>query len=280
MLGVTFRNGVTRADVASYSSIVGMRPALLATDQDWSGPLYWQSQKAVIKRAGAIPEITWDPSRGGRGVSLRAIADGRYDSYLRRAARAARAWHGPLYIRFAHEMNLPGSSFGPGRRGMGPAAFVAAWRHVVSVFRRARASNVQWIWSPNVYCFGHCPFTAYYPGDSWVDWVGLDGYNYARVHHVRWLSVPQLFGASYALLERLTSKPVIIAETASVEQGGSKARWITQGLLSDVPRLFPRVRAVVWWQRRTRVDGDLRINSSRSAAAAFRAVAHSAPYMP
>ncbi len=82
--------------------------------------------------------------------------------------------------------------------------------------------------APNVNCDGQCPFSAYYPGDDWVDDVGLDGYNFAAVHDVSWMSFTQLFQQSYQQLTALTSKPVMITETASTEAGGNKAGWITQ----------------------------------------------------
>ena len=68
----------------------------------------------------------------------------------------------------------------------------------------------------------------------------------------------------------------MIAETASTELGGDKAKWITQGLLTDVPSRFPRVRAVVWFQENK--ETDWRVNSSSSALAAYRKAASSSTY--
>ena len=125
-------------------------------------------------------------------------------------------------------MNLSDNTWGPGVNGNTPEEFVAAWRHVVSVFRAVGATNVLWVWSPNVDCGGQCPFDAFYPGDAWVDWVALDGYNYGPVDDVPWMSMAQIFGPSYDDLTALTTKPLMIAETASTEEGGDKAAWITE----------------------------------------------------
>ncbi len=280
-LGALFPDGATRDDIQAYTDLTGKPPAIVEVDQSWQEPLYYAQQKDVIEAAHAIPVITWDPVLGsGQGAPLSSIAAGDYDDYLRQSAAQARAWRTPLYIRFAHEMNLPAAPFGPGRDGNTPAGFVAAWRHVVEVFEQAGATNVRWIWSPNVYCSGNCPFSAYYPGDRWVDWVALDGYNYSVAHGTDWLSFADVFGDSYRLVEQLTSKPMIIAETGSVEQGGDKAAWIRDGLLHVLPVEFPRVRAVVWWERRTAGDGDLRIESSPASVSAFRAAAQSPLYAP
>ncbi|HUB70650.1 MAG TPA: glycosyl hydrolase, partial [Acidimicrobiales bacterium] len=203
------------------------------------------------------------------------IASGDYDQYLRSAAQQAVAWHGPIMVRFAHEMNLPGSPFGPGQNGNTPANFIAAWRHVVTVFRQTGATNVSWVWSPNVDCGGDCPFRAFYPGDQWVDWVGLDGYNYASVDNVPWMTFEQIFGTSYNELTALTSKPLMVAETASTELGGSKATWIQQAF-AGIPTSMPDVQAVVWFD--IDKETDWRVNSSPSSLTAYRQVVDSPTY--
>ena len=73
-------------------------------------------------------------------------------------------------------MNGNWNSWGT-RPGNSSADYVAMWRHVVSIFRAAGASNVRWVWSPNIYASRSTttrPFAAYYPGNAWVDDVGLD----------------------------------------------------------------------------------------------------------
>jgi beta-mannanase len=208
-------------------------------------------------------------------VPLSAIVAGTYDQYLESAAQQAIAWGGPLMIRFAHEMNLTDSGYGPGENGNTPAEFVAAWIHVVTIFRQQGASNVSWVWSPNVDCGGGCPFQAFYPGDQWVDWVGLDGYNYASVDDVPWMTFSQIFANSYAELTALTDKPLMIAETASTEIGGSKATWIQQ-TFAQIPSSMPRISAVVWFEENK--ETDWRVDSSPSSLAAYQQVVDSPQY--
>jgi hypothetical protein len=264
-----------RAPLERYSKLVHHRPALVMWYQQWSEPLFYSTQLPHVASLGALPLITWDPSLNGRGISLRQIAAGKYDSYVEASARAAAAWHRPIYIRFAHEMNLSGSPFGPGHTGDSPAAFVHAWRHVVEIFRAADATNVEWVWSPNVDCSGKCPFTRYFPGNSWVDWVALDGYNYSTVDHVAWESFDQVFRSSYRTLARISDKPMMISETSSAPEGGSKANWITQSFRS-LPRLFPRIHAVVWFDRVKETNWT--VNSSPATLSAWRRVVHSPSY--
>ena len=153
--------------------------------------------------------VSWEPwSTAGRGFPLKAIAAGRYDGYVRRAAKSAAAWGKPILLRFAHEMNGTWYPWGRGMPGNTPGIYKAAWRHLVGIFRTAGADNVQWVWTPNVDGGGQYPFRSYFPGNRWVDWVGLDGFNWAR--RGEWESFTDLFASSYDTLGRITSRPVMI----------------------------------------------------------------------
>ena len=258
-----------------YAQMAGRRPALVMWYQQSSEPLFYPNQLPHVAAIGALPLITWDPSLRGQGISLRQIANGRYDRYIRATAAKAARWRRPIYIRFAHEMNLAGSPYGPTHLGDSPTEFRRAWRRVVRIFRAQHASNVEWVWSPNVDCGGKCPFAAYFPGPRWVDWVALDGYNYSSVDTDPWESFDRVFASSYRAITRLADKPVMIAETASASQGGSKADWITHAFRS-LPLRFDRVRAVVWFDRVKETNWT--VNSSRSSLRAWRRVVGSPEY--
>ena len=162
----------------------------------------------------------------------------------------------------------------------GPGDFVNAWRHMHDLFVAAGATNVKWVWSPNVRYGPEYPLADLYPGSAYVDWLGLDGYNWGSDPHLgvpAWQSFEDIFGATYREVTHLApGKPLMIAETASTEHGGDKAAWILQTFLGDVPK-YPAVRAVIWFNE---ADGasDFRINSSPAALAAFREVLNAAAY--
>ncbi|HUC06526.1 MAG TPA: hypothetical protein VMR96_00405, partial [Solirubrobacterales bacterium] len=101
--------------------------------------------------------------------------------------------------------------------------------------------------------------------DSWVDWVGLDGFNWGG--SIGWRPFSEIFAGSYEELARRTSKPIVIAETGSGQTGGDKAAWVTSALSRELQN-FERVRAVVWYNDTDRAD--FRIDSSVSALRAFR----------
>lgn len=236
-----------------------------------------------ITRNGSVPMITWLPENSDPGAkqlaySLRNIANGVDDEVVNAWAHELKIWGRPVLIRFAHEMN--GTWYPWGRQ---PRAFVAAWRHIHNIFVKDGATNVQWVWCPNTQWDSSSMFAPYYPGNAYVNWIGLDAYNKPSAGN--WLTLRQLlnFDSSYADITSLTSKPLIIAEWSSAEDsafpgytGQTKAEWITEAFDSDIPSM-PRIKAVVWLNEKlTSSEGccDWRIQSSRAAVHAFaRAIA-------
>jgi Glycosyl hydrolase family 26 len=263
-----------------YAAMVGRRPDIVMDYSNVTDPLLTPGEIANLEARHETPMITWQLYRQGWSgpvISLQDIAAGAYDSYLRQAADLARGLPFDVMIRFAHEMNGPWEPWGPGNDGNVGDGYVNAWRHVVSIFRQEGASNVKWVWSPNV-DHGSYPFAQYFPGDAWVDYVALDGYNWgtAGIGEPGWQSLAQVFSGSYQQLTQLSSKPVIIAETSSSEIGGDKAAWIRTGFLNTIPQQFPRVSAVIWFDRIQ--EEDWRIDSSPASLAAYRSVVASTLY--
>jgi beta-mannanase len=273
------------AKIDRFAAQVGSSPGIVMWYLSWSdGGDFDRSFAEAVTARGATPLVTWEPWDWTQGMyqpryANARVAAGDFDPMLRRWARDVGAWGGPLYIRFAHEMNGDWYPWSPGHNGNTAASYVAMWRHVVDVFRQEGASNVRWVWSPNANHEGAVPFEPLYPGDSYVDWAALDGFNYGPTRSWSgWRELRTVFGASYDALTRLTDKPVMLAEVGSTEEGGDKAKWITRGLLSDIPEHFPNIRAVIWFNERKPEDPDWRIDTSPTALDAFRRVASSSRY--
>lgn len=253
------------AAIDAYARQVGQMPAIVLSYKRWDVKPFYKPELAQIDRRGALPMVSWEPwTSSGKPDKLWSIARGRYDGYISRSARQAREWGKPIMVRFAQEMNGSWAPWEQGHPGSTPRSYILAWRHVVSVFRRVGADNVIWVWCPNANT-GHLPFMQYYPGGRWVDWVGLDGFNWGGA--VGWRPFSEIFGGSYEELARSTSKPIVIGETGSGQTGGDKAAWVRSTFFRELPN-FPRVRAVVWYNAVDR--SDFRIDSSPSALQAFR----------
>jgi beta-mannanase len=207
-------------------------------------------------------------------VPLAQIAAGRYDDSIRAWADAARSFGRPFFLLFDEEMNGNWYPYSPGLNGNTAADFVAMWRHVHDVVSSEGASNVTWVWCPNVDPnHVRTPYPALYPGDAYVDWTCLNGYNWGPAGG-GWMSFASVFRSSYDALRRLApSKPIMIGEYASAEAGGSKAAWITDALTTQLPQNFSQIKAVLWLNWRIYEKDKYwpwEIESSTSAQQAFK----------
>ncbi len=214
-------------------------------------------------------------------VPLRDIASGMYDASMRTWLQQARTWAHPFFLRWNWEMN--GAWFGWGTTLTNtntPADFVAAWRHFHDLASSVGASNITWVFCPNTEFPGSTPLEQVYPGDAYVDWTCIDGYNKSRT----WLTFSEVFAATYQHLLRIApTRPIMIGETSSLETGGSKAAWITDALTTQIAANFPAVRALVWFNWQITAGGvtyPWPIESSTTSQSAFRTGIASSYYMP
>lgn len=204
----------TYTGVRQFASLTGAKPDVVMYYSGWFEPFPAGFAKTVAND-GAVPLVQMDPER----VSVADVASGRYDGYLSAYAEAVRAYHYPVIVSFGHEMN--GDWYPWGYKKTSPAVFVAAWRHIVGLFRALGAHNVTWLWTVNVIHGQHgvAPPAPWWPGGSYVTWVGIDGYYFnARA------TFPPLFGPTIAAVRRLTTEPILIAETAAAPAAGQPAK--------------------------------------------------------
>jgi hypothetical protein len=255
--------------LVAAESAASRRANLVETYAHWSGGWAtfadWQPEVAATIRRGSEPVITWMSD----DVDLQSIAAGGSDAYARSWADGLRAVGAPVLLRFDPEMNGNWMPYSPGYGGSGTTAaqFVAAWRHLHDIFNAEGASNVSWVWSPNIEYPGSAPLRPLYPGDGYVTWVALDGYNWGTTYGHVWQTFSQVFNGSIAAVEGLTSRPLMIAETGSAEQGGSKPAWIADMFHQLAGR--HDVRGFIWFDFNK--ETDWRIASSPASAAAFAA---------
>ena len=231
---------------------------------------------ATDEAAGRIPMITW------WGVPLDEITDGSQDALITADATATKNFGYPLFIRWGAEMNGDWYSWSGSENGDDPAAYIAAYQHIHNIFTEVGATNVAWVWAPNADSNpgGTSPtswnnWENYYPGNAYVDWVGIDGYNWGPTSSGDvWQSFADIMDPIYE--DYASVKPIMIAETSSVETGGSKAAWITDA--GAWIQGHPDIKALCWFDTNESSTGiDWRVDSSASSYAAFLALA-SEPY--
>jgi len=253
-----FLIGASASNVAQFQQATGVRPDIV---EHYARP---GTAFSANFAAGAIPLIQLMPY----DVSLASIANGGEDDWLRSYARAVAGYQRAVILGFAPEMN--GSWYSWGATHASPAEYIAAWRHVVTVFRGQGASNVTWLWTVNVSIVasgdspsnGVAAVTPWWPGAAWVDWAGIDGYFYRSQE-----TFGIVFGNTLNQIHALTPKPVLISETAVAPAAGKAAK---------IPGLFAGAYAagtigLVWFDLPG--NRDWKLEGDQSALAAFRAAA-------
>jgi hypothetical protein len=189
--------------------------------------------------------LSWAPSPFDS--ALERVNAGEHDEYIVSWARALRDYGGEVWLRQMWEDN--GTWYWWRSRAASDESrkdvYVGAFRHVVDLFRRERADNVRFIWSPAVRGDGEAPPILTYAGAEYVDWVGLDVYpqgspsNDFRTH----------FEQDYDELAAL-GKPLMIAETGlDFEQDAERARYVANLLTCELPYHFPKIAALVWFSQ-------------------------------
>lgn len=279
---------------STFEQLTGKKMAIIHWGQPWVMPdgswgEFQQTYFENVRKHGSIPMLNWSSLHLGAGIDqpdfqLADIYGGRYDAYITRWATAAKSWGHPFFLRFDHEMNGNWYPWAEGRTSAGtivngnyPGDYVKAWRHVRDIFRTVGATNATWIWCPNIVGDNMPQLAGLYPGDAYVDWVAMDGYNFGTDRGNQWTGFYTVFKNTYDQLTQLApAKPVMIAEFASSEDGGplgrpgSKAAWIKDAFQTQLPKNFPRIKAVVWfnWNDRDPLL-DWPIESSQSSIDAF-----------
>ena len=243
--------------VADFTRVAGKQPNLVGYYSGWGEP-FKTSFAETVSRHGAVTILQIDPTLARVSV----IAAGGDDTYLRSFADSVRDFGQPVVIGFGHEMNATWYPWGYGQ--VPPRTFVAAWRHIVSLFRGQGADNVTWLWTIQADEPGTGPIASWWPGAGYVTWVGIDGYYYFSSD-----TFASIFGKTIAQVRAFTGKPVLLSETAVGPVAGQPAK---------IGNLFAGMRqyqtlGLVWFDI-AQHDGiyhqDWRIEDSRPAEAAFR----------
>ncbi|MFI6131566.1 glycoside hydrolase family 26 protein [Micromonospora sp. NPDC051141] len=274
--------------VDRFAAAAGRAPQVMLFGASWASATFDRALFDRIAERGMMPMLGWEPwdhavDEAARDTGLPArqvdrlrstqpdyrlarVTAGDFDGYLRSWAEGVRTLGYPIAIRFAHEMNGDWYPWSERANGNHPGDYVRAWRHVHDVFAAAGATNVTWVWSPNArWDKTTAGLTGLYPGDDYVDWVGVTGYYGMGAFTKTYSPFDQIFGPTVAEIRAMTRKPLVVTETAAAESSGHKARWIRETFAS-LPR-YPNLIGLIWFE--VDKEQDWRIAGSPAAAAAF-----------
>ena len=243
--------------VTGFARIADRQPDLVGYFSGWPQPFETSFARRVSAH-GATTLVQIDPTY----ASVSGIAAGQYDGYLTGFADSVRNYGRAVVIGFGHEMNANWYSWG--YHHVPAPVFVAAWRHVVTLFRGQGALNVTWLWTINATLSSTGPIAAWWPGAGYVTWVGIDGYYYRRAD-----TFARVFGRTIRQVRALTTKPVLLSETAVGPASGQvlKIGDLFRGMRAD------RTLGLVWFdhaQHNGIYHQDWRIEGHPAAEAAFR----------
>ncbi len=272
-------------DLHDFEATIGRQTDVFLWYESIGEDFYADAFRPMAEEGRAI-QLAWEPHNfalpptNQPAYRLDNITAGNFDNDIRRWARQLRDFGYPIYFRPMCEMNGDWVTWGGTVNGNQPQDYIPAWRHVHDIFVQEGASNVMWVWSPNrdgSNGEAQATFNTYYPGDAYVDYIGIDGYNWGTMYNTPewtswWQGFEEIFQYSYDVAVANTNKPVVISETATTEiggnaQNGGKAQWIRDAF-NSLPSRFPRVTMLTWFN--INKETDWRINSSTASLEAFR----------
>ena len=282
---------ITEERLRNVEDDIGVSPEIVVFFLQWpsiegqgAAPFPGESLDAIWN-TGAIPCLTWEPMyyRDGHEVMVPfdAILNGDYDPYILGFARQSVTWKRPFMIRFAHEMNIERYHWGTKKKGYGPESpdiYKRMFRYIVTMFQKADTQNALWVFCPNAESVPNTSYDPraswnrvenYYPGEKYVDILGIDGYNWGTTQtkakngwDSHWRGFKEIFRPTYEKMRELApGKPIFIFETASVSQGGDKCLWIKKAF--DTVAEW-KVNGLIWFQ--VKKEFDWRINSEGETA--------------
>ncbi|MFD3158351.1 glycoside hydrolase family 26 protein [Haloimpatiens sp. FM7330] len=233
----------------------------------------YQSYIEQIINDGRAPVMTFhfDNKEGTTTPSIMRVLNGDYDSYLSSWANGIKNLQAPVFIRIGNEMNADWTDWGSSNIYNDPDLYKIAYRYIVDYFNQVGCSNAYFVWNPTI---DSSPLTSlnkesvYYPGDDYVDWIGLTAYNFGDTQWGKFKYFDELYEDMYkSYLRNFPNKPMMIGEFSSTENGGDKAEFI-RDVFQKIPTKYPNIKLVIWFSDIDR-EYDFRINSSKSSEDAF-----------
>lgn len=229
--------------------------------------------------------VSYDPI-----FSMDAFLKGQFDDQLRKWAQEALKQPGPYILEFGPEVNgdwFPWNgnwngagkktSYGDPKWPDGPEKFRDVYRRVIDIFREEGLTDVNWVLHVDTARAPHASWNRveyYYPGDDYIDWIGLSVFG-AQLPNHQWQDfLPKLKNFWPEIKDIAERKPVIVSEFAVIESrhdSARKAQWLTRALRTIETGLYP-IKAITYWNSPGWLEdgsADFRLTSSRKSLETF-----------
>ena len=199
---------------------------------------------------GRTVELTLQPYRDHVGENtLFSVLDGKYDEFLHAYAKDVAEFSHPVLFRLCNEMNGDWCEYSGYKMSLDTELYRELYHYVYNIFKEHNADNVIWVWNPNGKSFPDFEWnheSMYYPGNDYVDVLGLTLYNTGNFYEgEKWIEFDDLYRPLYERVSKEYDMPFMITEFASARKGGNKEKW-TRKMLSEIGD-YPNIKVAVWW---------------------------------
>jgi mannan endo-1,4-beta-mannosidase len=248
--------------INDFKNQYGKKPFFVMCFVDWEKDVDKDIIKDVYEQ-DCVLFVTWEPwySLEKKAIDYDGLFVGKYDEYIIGFAEKLKAIEKEVFLRFGHEVN--GNWYPWAGNKIGKDKYIKLNRYIRDLFDKVKADNVKWVFSVN---WEDVPagnnYYLYYPGDNYVDYIGIDGYNWGDTKSwSRWMSFKNIFSSVYKDIVSRYDKPLLITEFASTSSGGNKKEWIKQAM-TDIKNM-PEIKGFVLFN--VDKETDWSFNSNKDA---------------
>jgi hypothetical protein len=264
---------ITLNDLRSYEQTVGKSATWVYFSHNWYKDRNFPLETVMwIRDAGSVPFIRLmlrsdaDQEHVEPFFTLDRIINGEFDKDLHAWMSDARDYDSPLMAEFGTEVNGEWFSwngvwngggtldqYGNPKVPDGPERFRDAYRRIIGFARDVEAQNILWVFHVND---GDMPeedwnhLENYYPGDEWIDWLGVSVYGAQTPYDEECQSFRDGMDVVYPRLAMLApNKPIALLEfgVAANNPLCDQVEW-TEAALTDITNLrWPRIIGFSWW---------------------------------
>ncbi|MCT4595191.1 MAG: glycoside hydrolase family 26 protein [Anaeromicrobium sp.] len=237
--------------VLKYQSLDGIFP-MEEMKRAYEGNHYVELTLQTMFMEGDNASVTYD------------ILNGKYDDYFNEYAKKVKEFNHPVLFRLNNEMNGDWCVYSSYHSSKDTNLYKEVWKYVYGIFEKNQVDNVLWVWNPHDLSFpgfkwNH--YLNYYPGDEYVDIIGITGYNTGNYYEGEiWREFDEIYPPVYEEYMSIFEQPFMITEFGSTAAGGDKVKWINDMFDGFASNKYPNIKVAIWWNG---IDWDTNMKPAR-----------------